>query len=108
MVSFMLVLDLSHPFVFLASHETSSMVRLTAFVMRSFGLARSFVFIDPNVLQSAQDWLVSQQVSDGCFMQQGTLYHYELKVVTGFFKCTRMYSSDYTLLNPFPCVLGWS
>ncbi|KAG1949077.1 pregnancy zone protein [Pimephales promelas] len=52
---------------------------LTAFVMRSFGLARSFVFIDPNVLQSAQDWLVSQQVSDGCFMQQGTLYHYELK-----------------------------
>ncbi|XP_056102933.1 alpha-2-macroglobulin-like [Rhinichthys klamathensis goyatoka] len=52
---------------------------LTAFVMRSFGLARGFVFIDPNVLQSAKDWLISQQVSDGCFMQQGTLYHYELK-----------------------------
>ncbi|CAM4713487.1 unnamed protein product [Leuciscus chuanchicus] len=52
---------------------------LTAFVLRSFGLARDFIFIDPNVLQSAKDWLISQQVSDGCFMQQGTLYHYALK-----------------------------
>jgi hypothetical protein len=90
----MLVLDFSQLFVFLACHETSSMARLTAFVMRSFGLARGFVFIDPNVLQSAKDWLIRQQVSDGCFMQQGTLYHYELKVVTYFFKCTIMYSRD--------------
>ncbi|XP_026080573.1 alpha-2-macroglobulin-like protein 1 [Carassius auratus] len=52
---------------------------LTAFVMRSFGLARHFIFIDPNVLQSAQDWLISKQGSDGCFMQEGTLYHYDMK-----------------------------
>ncbi|CAM4547116.1 unnamed protein product [Leuciscus chuanchicus] len=52
---------------------------LTTFVMRSFGLAKSFVFIDPNVLQSAKDWLISQQGSNGCFMQQGTLYHNEMK-----------------------------
>ncbi|XP_077058468.1 alpha-2-macroglobulin-like protein 1 [Siphateles boraxobius] len=52
---------------------------LTAFVMRTFGLATRFVFIDPNVLQSAKDWLISQQVSDGCFMQQGTLYHNDMK-----------------------------
>ncbi|XP_056097146.1 alpha-2-macroglobulin-P-like [Rhinichthys klamathensis goyatoka] len=52
---------------------------LTAFVMRSFGLAKRFVFIDPNVLQSAQDWLISQQGSNGCFMQQGNLYHNEMK-----------------------------
>ncbi|KAK2917021.1 hypothetical protein Q8A67_001395 [Cirrhinus molitorella] len=52
---------------------------LTAFVMRSFGLARSFIFIDPNVLQSAKDWLISKQGSDGCFMQQGTLYHNDMK-----------------------------
>ncbi|XP_039543528.1 alpha-2-macroglobulin-like protein 1 [Pimephales promelas] len=52
---------------------------LTAFVMRTFGLATRFVFIDPNVLQSAKDWIISQQVSDGCFTQQGTLYHNEMK-----------------------------
>uniref|UniRef100_A0A671M5G4 Alpha-macroglobulin-like TED domain-containing protein n=1 Tax=Sinocyclocheilus anshuiensis TaxID=1608454 RepID=A0A671M5G4_9TELE len=55
------------------------MARLTAFVMRSFGLARSFIFIDPSVLQSAKDWLISKQGSDGCFMQQGTLYHNAMK-----------------------------
>ncbi|XP_077058469.1 alpha-2-macroglobulin-like protein 1 [Siphateles boraxobius] len=52
---------------------------LTAFVMRSFGLARQFIFIDPHVLQSAKDWLISTQGSDGCFIQQGTLYHSEMK-----------------------------
>ncbi|CAM4320863.1 unnamed protein product [Leuciscus chuanchicus] len=52
---------------------------LTAFVMRTFGLAERFVFIDPNVLQSAKDWVISQQGSDGCFMQQGTLYHSDMK-----------------------------
>ncbi|KAK7175530.1 hypothetical protein R3I93_002446 [Phoxinus phoxinus] len=52
---------------------------LTAFVLRSFGLARQFIFIDPNVLQSAKDWLISKQGSDGCFMQQGTLYHSDMK-----------------------------
>uniref|UniRef100_A0A8C1TZQ2 Alpha-2-macroglobulin-like n=1 Tax=Cyprinus carpio TaxID=7962 RepID=A0A8C1TZQ2_CYPCA len=52
---------------------------LTAFVLRSFGLATRFVFIDPNVLQSAKDWLMSQQGSNGCFMQRGTLYHNDMK-----------------------------
>ncbi|KAL0198968.1 hypothetical protein M9458_007508, partial [Cirrhinus mrigala] len=52
---------------------------LTAFVLRSFGLARDFIYIDPNVLQSAKDWLISKQGSDGCFMQQGTLYHNDMK-----------------------------
>ncbi|XP_067280946.1 alpha-2-macroglobulin-like protein 1 [Pseudorasbora parva] len=52
---------------------------LTAFVMRCFGLATQFVFIDPNVLQSAKDWLISQQGSNVCFVQQGTLYHNDMK-----------------------------
>ncbi|XP_026110622.1 alpha-2-macroglobulin-like [Carassius auratus] len=52
---------------------------LTTFVMRSFGLARRFIFIDPSVLKSAQDWLISKQGSDGCFMQEGTLYHIDMK-----------------------------
>ncbi|XP_056304777.1 LOW QUALITY PROTEIN: alpha-2-macroglobulin-like protein 1 [Danio aesculapii] len=52
---------------------------LTAFVMRTFGLARNFTYIDPNVLKSAKDWLISTQGSDGCFVQQGTLYHNDMK-----------------------------
>ncbi|XP_067314067.1 pregnancy zone protein-like [Pseudorasbora parva] len=52
---------------------------LTAFVLRSFGLARQFIFIDPNVLQTARAWLISTQGSDGCFVQQGTLHHNEMK-----------------------------
>ncbi|XP_067308332.1 pregnancy zone protein-like [Pseudorasbora parva] len=52
---------------------------LTAFVLRSFGLARQFIFIDPNVLQTAKGWLISTQGSEGCFMQQGTLHHNDMK-----------------------------
>ncbi|XP_067226492.1 alpha-2-macroglobulin-like protein 1 isoform X1 [Chanodichthys erythropterus] len=52
---------------------------LTTFVLRSFGLATRFVFIDPNVLQSAKNWIISQQGSNGCFIQQGTLYHNDMK-----------------------------
>ncbi|XP_056308970.1 pregnancy zone protein-like [Danio aesculapii] len=52
---------------------------LTAFVMRTFGQARNFTYIDPNVLKSAKDWLISTQGSDGCFVQQGTLYHNDMK-----------------------------
>ncbi|XP_048013066.1 pregnancy zone protein-like isoform X2 [Megalobrama amblycephala] len=52
---------------------------LTAFVLRTFALARQFIFIDPHVLQSAKDWLISKQGSDGCFIQQGTLHHYDMK-----------------------------
>nr|XP_009297326.1 pregnancy zone protein [Danio rerio] len=52
---------------------------LTTFVMRTFGLARNFTYIDPNVLQSAKDWLIGTQGSDGCFVQQGTLYHKDMK-----------------------------
>ncbi|XP_056308967.1 LOW QUALITY PROTEIN: alpha-2-macroglobulin-like protein 1 [Danio aesculapii] len=52
---------------------------LTAFVMRTFGLARNFTYIDPNVLKSAKDWLISKQGSNGGFMQQGTLYHNDMK-----------------------------
>nr|XP_055052344.1 alpha-2-macroglobulin-like protein 1 isoform X1 [Misgurnus anguillicaudatus] len=52
---------------------------LTAFVMRSFGKAQKFIFIDPNVIQSAKDWLISKQGPDGCFIQQGRLYHNGMK-----------------------------
>ncbi|XP_051534785.1 alpha-2-macroglobulin-P-like [Myxocyprinus asiaticus] len=52
---------------------------LTAFVLRSFGKAQKYVFIDPRNIQSAKEWLISRQSQDGCFMQQGRLFNNRMK-----------------------------
>uniref|UniRef100_A0A8C2HYT0 Alpha-macroglobulin-like TED domain-containing protein n=1 Tax=Cyprinus carpio TaxID=7962 RepID=A0A8C2HYT0_CYPCA len=48
---------------------------LTAFVMKSFGGARNYTFIDPTNINQAKDWLGRQQQENGCFTSVGTLYH---------------------------------
>ncbi|KAI7790047.1 alpha-2-macroglobulin-like [Triplophysa rosa] len=53
---------------------------LTEFVMRSFGQAQKYIFIDPNVIQSARDWLIRGRSSDGCFIQQGKLFNNRMGV----------------------------
>jgi len=55
-------------------------IRLTAFVLRSFGKAQKYIFIDPTILQSAKNWLISRQDSNGCFITQGTLFDNRMKV----------------------------
>ncbi|XP_073673314.1 alpha-2-macroglobulin-like isoform X2 [Garra rufa] len=52
---------------------------LTAFVLRSFGKAQKYIFIDPQIIQSAKEWLISRRDSDGCFIQQGTLFNNRMK-----------------------------
>ncbi|XDV33030.1 hypothetical protein PO909_003614 [Leuciscus waleckii] len=52
---------------------------LTAFVLRSFGKAQKYIFIDPKMIQSAKNWLISRRESDGCFIQQGTLFNNRMK-----------------------------
>ncbi|XDV32989.1 hypothetical protein PO909_003605, partial [Leuciscus waleckii] len=52
---------------------------LTAFVLRSFGKAQKYIFIDPKIIQSAKNWLISRRDSDGCFIQQGTLFNNRMK-----------------------------
>ncbi|KAK2881129.1 hypothetical protein Q8A67_018397 [Cirrhinus molitorella] len=52
---------------------------LTAFVLRSFGKAQKYIFIDPKIIQSAKEWLISRQDSDGCFIQEGTLFNNRMK-----------------------------
>ncbi|XP_050957264.1 alpha-2-macroglobulin-like, partial [Labeo rohita] len=54
---------------------------LTAFVMRSFGKARKYIFIDLYIIQSAKRWLIRRQNSDGYFIQQGRLFNNRMKVV---------------------------
>ncbi|XP_077093448.1 alpha-2-macroglobulin-like [Siphateles boraxobius] len=52
---------------------------LTAFVLRSFGRAQKYIFIDPKIIKSAKNWLVSRRDSDGCFIQQGSLFNNRMK-----------------------------
>ncbi|XP_051551566.1 alpha-2-macroglobulin-like protein 1 [Myxocyprinus asiaticus] len=52
---------------------------LTSFVLRCFGKAKTYIYVDPNVILSARNWLVDRQGPDGCFAQEGILYHHEMK-----------------------------
>ncbi|XP_065137318.1 alpha-2-macroglobulin-like isoform X1 [Paramisgurnus dabryanus] len=52
---------------------------LTSFVLRSFGKAQKYIYIDPDVIQSAKDWLISRRSTDGCFIQQGSLFNNRMK-----------------------------
>ncbi|MCI4385785.1 hypothetical protein PGIGA_G00054700 [Pangasianodon gigas] len=52
---------------------------LTAFVLRTFGKAQRYIFIDPEIINSAKQWLIKMQRSDGCFIQQGSLFNNRMK-----------------------------
>ncbi|XP_065137323.1 alpha-2-macroglobulin-like isoform X3 [Paramisgurnus dabryanus] len=52
---------------------------LTSFVLRSFGKAQKYIYIDPHVIKSAKDWLISRRSTDGCFIQQGSLFNNRMK-----------------------------
>ncbi|KAK7171657.1 hypothetical protein R3I93_004075 [Phoxinus phoxinus] len=51
---------------------------LTAFVMKTFGGAKRYIFIDQNNIDRAKDWLGQQQMDNGCFASVGRLYHIEM------------------------------
>ncbi|XP_032365424.1 pregnancy zone protein [Etheostoma spectabile] len=48
---------------------------LTAFVLRSFTKAQSFIFIDQANIESSVTWLKSKQRPNGCFEQSGKLFN---------------------------------
>ncbi|KAM9801271.1 alpha-2-macroglobulin-like [Neosynchiropus ocellatus] len=52
---------------------------LTAFVVRSFAKAKSFVYIDPRQIQESKNWLKSMQKENGCFQQSGKLFNNRMK-----------------------------
>lgn len=59
---------------------TSSCFRLTAFVLKSFAQARSFIFIDPQELAAAKGWIVQQQRADGSFPAVGRILNKDIQV----------------------------
>ncbi|XP_039327775.2 pregnancy zone protein-like isoform X1 [Saimiri boliviensis] len=46
---------------------------LTAFVLKSFAQARSYVFVDDSHLRDAFEWLSERQKENGCFQRSGSL-----------------------------------
>ncbi|XP_062328744.1 alpha-2-macroglobulin-like isoform X2 [Osmerus eperlanus] len=52
---------------------------LTAFVLRAFGRAKSFIYIDPQVIEISKLWLENRQEPDGSFMQMGKLFNNRMK-----------------------------
>ncbi|XP_061574702.1 alpha-2-macroglobulin-like protein 1 isoform X2 [Cololabis saira] len=52
---------------------------LTAFVMKSFGGARPYIFVDDKHINVARDWLTGLQKKDGCVASVGKLFHNGMK-----------------------------
>ncbi|XP_051813509.1 alpha-2-macroglobulin-like [Acanthochromis polyacanthus] len=52
---------------------------LTAFVVRSFAKAKSFIYIDPTTIEQSRKWLESKQQENGCFEQSGKLFNNRMK-----------------------------
>lgn len=56
------------------------LARLTAFVMKSFGGARPYIFVEPKHIEDARSWLAGHRRRDGCVTSVGKLFHNEMKV----------------------------
>ncbi|XP_039617987.1 alpha-2-macroglobulin-like protein 1 isoform X2 [Polypterus senegalus] len=52
---------------------------LTAFVMKSFGSAQHFIFINPSHINDAKKWLEGRQNKNGCFQNVGRLLNAAMK-----------------------------
>ncbi|XP_053479917.1 alpha-2-macroglobulin-like protein 1 [Ictalurus furcatus] len=52
---------------------------LTAFVMKSFGNAKRYIFIDQAFVDQAKTWLGKRQQRNGCFASVGQLIHTDMK-----------------------------
>jgi CD109 antigen len=51
---------------------------LTAFVLKSFSQAKGLIYIDDQVLNSAQSWILAHQNTDGSFDSFGFVIHKEM------------------------------
>lgn len=58
--------------------------RLTAFVLRSFVKAQSFIYIEPNLIEESKTWLENNQKKTGCFQKVGELFNNRMKVSSNF------------------------
>ncbi|NWZ91876.1 A2ML1 protein, partial [Nesospiza acunhae] len=52
---------------------------LTTFVLKNFGQARKYIYIDDKNIQDALRWLEQNQLPSGCFVTKGNFFHSSLK-----------------------------
>ncbi|KAI2656210.1 Pregnancy zone protein [Labeo rohita] len=52
---------------------------LTAFVLRTFGKAQRYIFIDPQKIQNSKQWLIRHQRADGSYESRGKLFNNRMK-----------------------------
>nr|XP_012137840.1 PREDICTED: alpha-2-macroglobulin-like [Megachile rotundata] len=62
--------------------DSKSSIWLTASVVKAFALARKYIYVTESGLQQSVNWLVKQQLSDGCFPIIGSLVHKDMKSET--------------------------
>lgn len=55
--------------------DKSGSTWLSAFVLKSFIQARTYLDVDPNVVEGTTQWLMSRQLSDGSFDEPGEVHH---------------------------------
>lgn len=71
----------SYPFVLLLFNsilKSALMLyfRLTAFVVKSFSRAKSYIYIDPKSLEKSIKFMMSRQLEDGSFTESGSVSSY--------------------------------
>ncbi|XP_058716418.1 alpha-2-macroglobulin-like protein 1 [Poecile atricapillus] len=52
---------------------------LTAFVLKNFGQARKYIYVDDRIIHDALRWLEQNQLPSGCFATKGNFFHSSLK-----------------------------
>ncbi|XP_067949555.1 CD109 antigen-like [Watersipora subatra] len=55
--------------------DPSGSMWLTAFVVKSFQQAKSFIFVDEEIISKAVGWIIRRQNSDGSFPEPGRIIH---------------------------------
>ncbi|XP_060787098.1 alpha-2-macroglobulin-like protein 1 [Neoarius graeffei] len=79
---------------------------LTAFVMKSFGRASRYIYIDQVYVEQAKTWLGQQQQDNGCFASVGQLFHTDMKggvndeVTLTAYITAAMLELNYTITDP--------
>ncbi|KAK3565279.1 hypothetical protein QTP86_004277 [Hemibagrus guttatus] len=86
--------------------DASGNTWLTAFVMKSFGNAKRYIFIDQVFVDQAKTWLGQQQQDNGCFASVGQLFHTDMKggvndeVTLSAYITAAMLELNYTVADP--------
>ncbi|XP_053536529.1 alpha-2-macroglobulin-like protein 1 [Ictalurus punctatus] len=79
---------------------------LTAFVMKSFGSAKRYIFVDQMFVDQAKAWLGQQQQANGCFASVGQLSNNAMKggvndeVTLSAYVAAAMLELNYTIADP--------